>query len=347
MRQRRSFHTTRQIETCPYCRGNEISRKGLRKNKYGDVQLFFCRRCNKKFTPLLTKNKTFPLRIIIDSLSLYNRLYSLDDAARAVTEKYGLPVSRQNISNWLADFRVYLPIARLRPALARRHDTYDLITEAQLLHGQVYAFKYHHAKTDLILDRLRARHPFTALQEYLANVPRECPHSLFRENRNRASSHKGRFDIDGVIITPRKNTAVSTARFALQAVANNKLRHETLQNFMLVNDSVTIAAEVPVYLTADDLNAIRKTSSQLPFTLARGECITGHIDLVQLRYGLIHILDYKPDARRIRPIEQLTIYALALSRLTGIKLYHFKCAWFDDEDYFDFFPRTVIRNKSN
>ena len=80
------------------------------------------------------------------------------------------------------------------------------------------------------------------------------------------------------------------------------------------------------------------------FTLARGEILTGHIDFVQIRYGLIHILDYKPDAKKVKPIEQLTLYALALSRLTGIDLYHFKCAWFDDRDYFNFYPRTIIRN---
>ena len=38
----------------------------------------------------------------------------------------------------------------------------------------------------------------------------------------------------------------------------------------------------------------------------------------------------------------MTIYALALSRLTGIRLYHFKCAWFDSKDYFEFFPLHVV-----
>jgi hypothetical protein len=61
---------------------------------------------------------------------------------------------------------------------------------------------------------------------------------------------------------------------------------------------------------------------------------------------MIHILDYKPGARRDKPIEQLMIYALALSRLTGIDLYHFKCAWFDDQDYFEFYPRAVVRKQA-
>jgi hypothetical protein len=35
---------------------------------------------------------------------------------------------------------------------------------------------------------------------------------------------------------------------------------------------------------------------------------------------------------------QLTIYALALSRRAGLPLKYFKCAWFDERDYFEFFP---------
>ena len=46
--------------------------------------------------------------------------------------------------------------------------------------------------------------------------------------------------------------------------------------------------------------------------------------------GAIHILDYKPDATTGKPFAQLTVYALALSHLTGIPLFDFKCAWFDE-----------------
>ena len=48
------------------------------------------------------------------------------------------------------------------------------------------------------------------------------------------------------------------------------------------------------------------------------------------------------DSGRKKPISQLTCYALALSRLTGIRIYHFKCAWFDDKDYYEFFPLHVV-----
>ena len=147
-------------------------------------------------------------------------------------------------------------------------------------------------------------------------------------------------------IAPRDNAAVKNARVVLQAVANNKLRHEILQEFMLVNDSVTVAVEVPVTLTEKDVRHFRDNLGfSIPLTLEREGTLTGHIDIVQIRYGMIHILDYKPNAKKIKPIEQLTIYALALSRLTGLRLYHFKCAWFDDEHYSEFYPLHVVYKK--
>jgi hypothetical protein len=63
---------------------------------------------------------------------------------------------------------------------------------------------------------------------------------------------------------------------------------------------------------------------------------------IGLLNGAVHILDYKPDARTNKPIAQLTVYALALSRLTGIKLFDIKCAWFNENEYCEFFPRTLL-----
>ena len=70
--------------------------------------------------------------------------------------------------------------------------------------------------------------------------------------------------------------------------------------------------------------------------------LTGHLDFLQVRNGAVHILDYKPDARTNKPIAQLTIYALAISRLTGIRLFDVKCAWFNEHEYCEFFPRKLL-----
>ena len=58
---------------------------------------------------------------------------------------------------------------------------------------------------------------------------------------------------------------------------------------------------------------------------------------------MIHILDYKPDARTNKPIAQLAVYSLALTRLVpGLRLFDIKCAWFNENCYNEFFPRLLL-----
>jgi ATP-dependent exoDNAse (exonuclease V) beta subunit len=109
---------------------------------------------------------------------------------------------------------------------------------------------------------------------------------------------------------------------------------------MLINDSVTVAVEIPIYLTATDLAYYRHHGFDLDFD---AEVVTGHIDFLQIRNGRLHILDYKPEARNETHAHvQLTIYALALARRAGLPLKLFKCAWFDEKDYFEFYPLTGV-----
>ena len=56
-------------------------------------------------------------------------------------------------------------------------------------------------------------------------------------------------------------------------------------------------------------------------------------------------MDFKPSAKKEKPIDQLMIYTLAMSRLTGLRLFHFKCAWFDKDNYFEFLPLHVVHKK--
>ncbi|MBU4134597.1 PD-(D/E)XK nuclease family protein, partial [bacterium] len=110
--------------------------------------------------------------------------------------------------------------------------------------------------------------------------------------------------------------------------------------------SVTIACETPIYMDSTDIEHMKdKLKFSIPFDTTGLETITGHIDIIQLRNGAVHILDYKPNAGKQKPIEQLTLYALALSRLTGLRLFHMKCAWFDEKSYFEFFPLHVVLKK--
>src|SRR3972149_9302911 len=86
---------------------------------------------------------------------------------------------------------------------------------------------------------------------------------------------------------------------------------------MLTNDSVTVAVEIPIWLTENDITALEKQHGieLVPQVGAAERSITGHIDFLQVRNGAVHILDYKPDARTNKPIAQPAIYALPLMRL--------------------------------
>jgi ATP-dependent exoDNAse (exonuclease V) beta subunit len=115
---------------------------------------------------------------------------------------------------------------------------------------------------------------------------------------------------------------------------------------MLTNDLATVAVEVPVYLTHKDTEHLsEKLGFVLPFRLEQGATITGHIDILQIRNGSIYILDYKPGAKKDKPIEQLMVYALALARRTGLRLMDFTCAWFDDTHYYEFKPLHVVHKR--
>jgi ATP-dependent exoDNAse (exonuclease V) beta subunit len=218
----------------------------------------------------------------------------------------------------------------------------------------VYGYAYHRPKLEFarvgLLDDKRAGDTrFANVADFLESVATLCPHDLFRREddpKARASqAHPDFADISRVIVNSKRNAATETAALIIPAVGNNKLRHETLQRFMLVNDSVTVAIEVPIWLTEHEIAALegRHGIELAPRYGTTERVMTGHIDFLQVRNGAVHILDYKPDARTNKPIAQLTIYALALTRLIpGLKLFDVKCAWFNEEEYCEFFPRTLF-----
>ena len=377
IREDKSAAVEKQIDKCPYCSSKKIVRRGVRKKKLEEVQLYLCNDCSKTFTSQRVKGKKFPLKTIIDGLSYYNMGYTREESCGFLKEHYGLDVQPATISAWLEEFSKLCTYSRMREFGKKLYTPNQIIQSVTLFHRQVYRYRYHRAKAELCLQEFRNAR-LAPLKDYLEAVMAECPHQLFKEG-GRASDN-AKFDLSQLIVNERFNFAVRLAQLVLQAVNNNRERHEILQKFMLANDSVTVAAEVPVYIDSDDVDHMKialgfeipdifrssadvevapaadspdvhkNTGGDLPSTEGNGgtgtaggrQIITGHIDFLQIRNGSVHILDYKPNASKERPIGQLTVYALALSRLTGLRLFDFKCAWFDDKNYYEFFPLHVV-----
>ena len=348
--------TTREVSTqpirevkCPYCFSQSFQKRGFRQKKLERVQLYLCLDCHKTFTQQITKGKHYPLPAVLQGLSLYHLGYSLEQVCQILKQKDNYDIQPTSISNWVKEFESLCRFSRLREYALKRYSPKDMIVSATLAHRQLYRYLFHRAKCELIIREDIKHSRFGPLQEFLAMVPGECPHQYFQDGL-RASEAPLVFNKTRMIVRAKQNYANKLCAFVLQSVKENKQRHQALQKFMLANDSVTVAAEVPVYRTRDDLGHMQP---QLNFQFSNPnlqsnskfqipKLITGHIDILQIRNGQIHILDYKPNAEKERPIEQLTLYAMALSRLTGLRLFEFKCAWFDEKDYFEFYPLHVL-----
>ncbi len=367
----REVVSTRNREVnCPICASEKVIRRGFRQKKLEKIQLYQCMACGKSFTPDTIKGKRFPAKIVVEGLNFYNLGFGLEETCRLLEQKFGNSgrVGASTLGGWVTQYSGLCRYARIRPYAIKMCKPQETVEVTTMAHRQLYRFRYHRPKLKLIISEHYKHRRFEALRDYLDAVSSETPHQYFQEGL-RMSEIKSKFDKAGMIIRSKKNYANELARFVLQAVKENKQRHEELQRFMIANDSVTVATEVPVYIRKED---IEHFENQLGFKVLDGEeievkgkkakgdfmsktgsmsgwgrLLTGHIDIVQVRNGMCHLLDYKPDAAKEKPIEQLTWYALALSRLTGLRLYEFKCGWFDENDYFEFYPLHVVKKISN
>ena len=347
---------SRAADVCPYCLSTDFVKRGLRKNKNQTVQLYLCRNfgCGRTFTAQDIKGKHFPLHIIIESMSYYNLGFSLEQTCGIIKKKFGVAPEAATLSDWLNEYKSLCRYERLRPYAIKMCPPKDTIEVVTMAHRQLYRFRYHRPKTILMLEEFK-NHNLAPLKEYLDNISSETPHQYFQDGE-RMSEIRSKFDKADMVVRSKTNFANRLADFVLQSVPENKQRHEELQRFMIANDSCTVATEVPVYIRREDIEHMENV---LKFKiLEEGDLIeikgdknlrkmpkllTGHIDFIQIRNGQVHLLDYKPNASKEKPIEQLTWYALAMSRLTGLRIFNFVCAWFDEKDYYQFYPLHVVK----
>src|ERR1700674_4764340 len=351
--------TSKVPDACPHCGSRNVTRRGVRKKKLEIVQLWRCASCKRVFTPgpAALRNKTYPLRMILTALTDYDTGYTLQETAARLKKKTNRSVSPSTITTWLDEYKQHCNYRRLRAEGLKRFPANQTIRSIKLYHRQIYGYAYHRPKLELarngsLDDKRTGDTRFAPLADFLESIPTTCPHELFTRDddpKARASQAHPKFaDVSRIIVNRKQNAATHTAALIIPAVGNNKLRHETLQYFMLANDSVTVAIEIPIWLTETDIIALEKQHGieLAPRVGAADRAITGHIDFLQVRNGAVHVLDYKPDATTNKPIAQIAIYALALTRLVpGLKLFDIKCAWFNEYEYCEIFPRALFTER--
>jgi transposase-like protein len=252
-----AFRTTvKPPARCPHCGSTRLIRKGTRRKKLEIVQLWQCKLCRRVFTPAPAelRYKTYPLRVILDGVTLYNLGYSLPAAAAKLKSRHGYTVSPSTLASWMSEHRELTTYSRLRQDAPAGRTPAQTIRSTKLYHRQVYSFAYHRPKLALLHESQQHRR-FAPLADFLERVPNDCPHDLFRES-SRASQIPNFISRDHLIVVEKENFATRTAALIIPSVGDNRLRHEALQHFMLANDSVTVAIEIPIWLTAADIDAL-------------------------------------------------------------------------------------------
>ena len=311
------------LPVCPDCRSSKkVVRSGFRTNKSASVQLYLCKYCSRRFSARNIPHTSYSSKIILSAIHNYNLGHTLVSTASEMRRRYKTDIPISTMNGWINRYSGEFPFVKLRKRF--NIDPASIIVSKKLYHQQVYEFRYHTLKLNIAAKR------YPALKDYLYTVLAGLDASLFTES-TRCSSAPDL--IKNRLPRPKvrhytENSATRMTQMALTLARTNRERHERIENFLLVNDSATVAAEVPVYLLPSELAAL-EIETDTP--------VTGHIDIVQVRGNKLHIMDYKPGARtENNAYIQLMLYALALNARTGIELKNIVCAYFDEKDYYQF-----------
>lgn len=292
---------------CPACGSERIVKKGKRRMKGKEKQIYMCNRCNRRFPR--TNDASYPKHVRVHAMNLHTIGMNTADIIAEIRKRYKVHPTRSTVQRWTSSME------ELRPMLKKRKKVMEMdevIKEKDFVHhGLTYSFATNLYKLSFLKGDLEP------LRNYLENLG-DLPEF---DGSERCSNAKVKAKVK---FSGNKNLACRMARLAQDASRTNSERHDILERFMLVNDSATIAKEVPVYYYEKGVGSV-----------------TGHIDILQVRYGKVHILDYKPQAKKEHPEGQLFLYARALSFRTNIPIEKMECAWFDEFDHFSFSPKDV------
>jgi transposase-like protein len=325
----RAGDTPPAASICAAC-GTLGLKAGSRNTRLGRIQKFYCRQCRRHFSAAPLPRRQYPPSAILTALTSYHLGRTLADTRADVARRSRVNVPLSTLHAWIGQFAQVCTFTNLRKRYTLEPE--EVLYSKTFVHKQEYKFAFHRLKTNVLCKRR-----FPSIRRYLWNISENCPNDLFQRSDG-ARCSDGNLPNLQLRLVRKETNAQALAKLGLLLARRSKERHPAIQHFMLVNDSATIAVEVPVYLhpyEAPDLQL--------------GGALTGHIDVLQVRGRKVWILDYKPDARlEKRAKYQLYLYARALSARTGLPLSRFGLAYFDNKDYFEVIidPPMAVRTQT-
>ena len=212
-----------------------------------------------------------------------------------IGRRYHLSPPLNTIYSWTKRFEKDLTFIKLRRKM--NLDPENIIQKKNFQHRQIVPFAYHMPKVNI------QSKTFPGIKRYIDWINRSLPDRMFLEGP-RMSTYKMKIDHE---IKPVNNRLPKLTKLALERSSDTS-PHNSVESFFLINDSSTVATELPVFLNPSEIEEISKN---VP--------ITGHIDMLQARFGKIYILDYKPNLNHPENYStQLHLYREAVRRRMNI-----------------------------
>lgn len=91
-----------KLQLCKFCDSGRIIKKGIKKNKSGNLQIYKCKDCKKRFTTNFGfENRQFDDGIVTGALEMYYSGMSVRDISRQY-KRMGIKISHMGIYKWIA-----------------------------------------------------------------------------------------------------------------------------------------------------------------------------------------------------------------------------------------------------
>lgn len=282
---------------CPNCNESKNTIKaGIRNTRKGPIQKYYCKDCKKYFTDTIQPYIQYPLKVILYTLESYNRGYPVKQAKKRTGRKYRCSPPTRTIYSWINRYKDTLTFLKLR----KKYDVHPerLITTHRFQHQQIYPFTYHNLKLNIYSKKL------PQLRRYINWIERSLPQKMFLSGPRASST-----ETEHTLKPKQKDSIIpELTKLALTTQQKPRSAHETIEQFFLINDSATVCSELPVFINPKEVDSL---DIDIP--------LTGHIDLIQIRYDNLYILDYKPNLRHPEQyISQLQLYKKAVHARTAI-----------------------------
>jgi len=95
---------TPKKDVCPHCSHEKIFKRGKRKTKIGEKQLYCCKKCQKRFVLSSIKNIKGNAKIVCLAMDCYYKGLSYRDISDQFKQFYNLNISHVSIRNWVLRF---------------------------------------------------------------------------------------------------------------------------------------------------------------------------------------------------------------------------------------------------